>query len=155
HFDWSNTSIIAGQDYLFFSPLTPTSYASLAIPAFSYSGNLWGWTPQVRVEHRRRISESSSIEVGAGILETLSGDTPGVEYERSATWGEKSGSPGYAARVAWRRSAFGQNIVAGLGGYYGRQDWGFGRSVDSWAGTADLVVPFGHFVEFSGQFYRG
>jgi hypothetical protein len=154
-FDWSSTSIVAGQDYLFFSPLTPTSYASLAIPALSYSGNLWGWTPQVRVEHRFHVSEASSVKVQAGILETLSGDTPGFGYERTSTWGEKSGAPGFAARVAWSNSVFGQNIVAGLGGYYGRQGWGLGRSVDSWAGTADLLVPFGRFVEFTGQFYRG
>ena len=154
-FDWNDTSIIAGQDYLFFSPLTPTSYASLAIPAFSYSGNIWGWTPQVRVEHRFHVSETSSVSVQAGILETLSGDTPNAAYARTSTWGEKSGSPGYAARVAWSRSAFGQNIVAGAGGYYGRQVWGFGRTVDSWAATADLTVPFGRFLEFTGQFYRG
>lgn len=154
-FDWSNTSIVAGQDYLFFSPLTPTSYASLAIPAFSYSGNLWGWTPQVRVEHRFQVSEASSVSVQAGILETLSGDTPDFAYERTSTWGEKSGGPGFAGRVAWSHTAFGQNIVAGLGGYYGREGWGLGRSVDSWAGTLDLTVPFGRFVEFTGQFYRG
>lgn len=154
-FDWTNTSIVAGQDYLFFSPLTPTSYASLAIPALSYSGNLWGWTPQVRVEHRFPISETSSIKVQAGIVETLSGDTPNMAYERTSTWGEKSGSPGYAARVSWSRPAWGQNITAGIGGYYGRQDWAFGRNVDSWAGTADLTVPFGRYVEFTGQFYRG
>jgi hypothetical protein len=154
-FDWTNTSVVAGQDYLFFSPLTPTSYASLAIPALSYSGNLWGWTPQVRVEHRFHVSDSSTISVQGGILETLSGDRPDIAYSRTPTWGEKSGQPGYAARVAWTHPAFGQNIIAGLGGYYGRQGWGLGRSVDSWAGTADLTLPLGRFVEFTGQFYRG
>ena len=154
-FDWTNTSVVAGQDYLFFSPLTPTSYASLAIPALSYSGNLWGWTPQVRVEHRFHVSDSSTITVQGGILETLSGDVPEFSYSRTSTWGEASGQPGYAAHIAWSRSAFGQNIVAGLGGYYGRQGWGLGRNVDSWAGTADLLVPLGRFVEFTGQFYRG
>lgn len=153
--DWANTSIVAGQDYLFFSPLTPTSYASLAIPALSYSGNLWGWTPQVRVEHRFLVSEASSLSVQAGILETLSGDIPNLGYERNPTWGERSGGPGIAGRVAWRRSAFGQNLVVGVGGYYGRQNWGFGRDVDSWAGTADLTVPVGRYVELTGQFYRG
>jgi hypothetical protein len=154
-FDWNDTSIVAGQDYLFFSPLTPTSYASLAIPALSYSGNLWGWTPQVRVEHRFHVSEGSAVTVEAGILQTLSGDIPAMSYERTASWGERSGMPGTAARVAWHRSAFGQNIVAGIGGYYGRQNWGFNRSVDSWAGTADLTVPIGRLAEFTGQFYRG
>jgi hypothetical protein len=154
-FDWANTSISAGQDYLFFSPLTPTSYASLAIPAFSYSGNLWGWTPQVRVEHRFHVSEESTVSVQGGIVQTLSGDHPDDTHSRRSTWGEASGQPGYAVRIAWSHPAFGQNIVAGLGGYYGRQYWGFGRNVDGWAGSADVTVPLGRFVEFTGQFYRG
>lgn len=154
-FDWTNTSIVAGQDYLFFSPLAPTSFATLAIPALSYSGNLWGWTPQVRVEHRFQVSESSNISVQGGILQVLSGDYSDASYARTATWGEKSGQPAYAGRLAWSHAAFGQNVVAGLGGYYGRQGWGFGRTVDGWAGTADLTVPMGPFVEFTGQFYRG
>jgi hypothetical protein len=49
----------------------------------------------------------------------------------------------------------GQTISLGAGGYYGRQDWGFGRSVDSWAGTIDAKVPLGSKFEFTGQFYRG
>src|SRR5437868_4063866 len=39
--DWRNSSIVAGQDSLFFSPENPTSLASLAVPALSYAGNLW------------------------------------------------------------------------------------------------------------------
>src|SRR5216110_2687942 len=34
--DWKKASLIAGQDTLFIAPLTPTSIASLAIPAMSY-----------------------------------------------------------------------------------------------------------------------
>jgi hypothetical protein len=49
--DWKNTSIVGGQDNSFFSPLSPTSFATLAMPAFSYAGNLWGWIPQLRIEH--------------------------------------------------------------------------------------------------------
>ena len=154
-FDWEDTSVVAGQDYLFFSPLTPTSFASLAIPALSYSGNLWGWTPQVRVEHRFHVSEGSFVLLQGGILEGLSGDYPGQTYQRAPTHAELSGQPAYAVRVAWSQPAFGQNIVAGAGGYYGRQSFGFGRNVDGWAGTADLTVPLGQFVEFTGQFYRG
>jgi hypothetical protein len=154
-FDWTNTSIVAGQDYLFFSPLTPTSYASLAIPALSYSGNLWGWTPQVRVEHRFDVSDASTIIVQGGILETLSGELPDRTYSRTPTWGEASGQPGCAGRIAWSHTAFGQNLVAGIGAYFGRQNLGFNRSVNGWAGSADLAVPFGRFVEFTGQFYRG
>src|SRR5258708_10382782 len=49
--DLVNTSIVAGQDALFFAPLTPTTLSSLAIPALSYTGNLSSWTPQIRIDH--------------------------------------------------------------------------------------------------------
>ena len=153
--DWGDTSIVAGQDYLFFSPLAPTSFASVAVPALSYSGNLWGWTPQVRVEHSIHLSEESAILVQGGILQTLSDDYVNNGYTRTPTPGEQSGQPAYAGRIAWSRPAFGRYIILGGGGYYGEQNWGFGRNINSWAGTTDLTVPLGRIVEFTGQFYRG
>jgi hypothetical protein len=153
--DWTNTSIVAGQDRLFFAPLTPSSLATLAVPALSYSGNLWGWTPQVRVEHKVVFSDESSLSFQGGILDSLSGDLPSQYFSRYPTWGEQSGQPAYAARVSWSHRMFGQGFTVGVGGFYGRQDWGFSRSVDGWAGTADLLLPLGKRFEFTGAFYRG
>ena len=45
--------------------------------------------------------------------------------------------------------------TVGAGGYYGRQDWGLSRTVDGWAGTADVTLPLGKLFEFTGEFYRG
>jgi hypothetical protein len=154
-FDWENTSVIVGQDSFFLAPLSPTSIATLAIPAFAYSGNLWSWTPQLRVEHRFTVSDTSSLLLQGGILDGLSGETPPSQYYRYPTWGENSGQPAYATRLAWTQTVNGQNIVAGVGGYYDRQNWGLGRSIDAWTGTADLTVPLGSRFEFTGQFYRG
>jgi hypothetical protein len=153
--DWANTSIVAGQDRLFFAPLAPTSLATLAIPALSYSGNLWAWTPQVRVEHRVVLSDASSLSFQGGILDSLTGDIPPDVFDRYPSWGEESGQPAFAARVSWTHRMFGQDFTVGAGGYYGRQDWGFGRNVDGWAGTADLTLPLGKRFELTGAFYRG
>jgi hypothetical protein len=152
--DWADTSIIAGQDSLFFAPLVPTSLATIAIPALSYSGNLWQWTPQIRVEHRVALSDNSSLLLQAGILDSLTGDYPDPE-DRVPSEGEQSGQPAYAARVAWSRHMMGRDLTVGLGGYYGRQNWGFGRGVDGWAGTMDVTVPLGKYFDFTGEFYRG
>lgn len=154
-FDWANTSIIAGQDQLFFSPLAPTSLDSLAVPALSYSGNLWSWTPQIRVEHRIGLSRGSSLLLQGGILDSLSGDVPPSAYQRYPTFGEQSGQPAYAARVSWSLPVSGQSLRIGIGGYYGRQYWGFGHNVDGWAGTTDLALPLGKFFEVTAAFYRG
>lgn len=154
-FDWDKTSIIAGQDTLFIAPLAPTSLATLAIPALAYSGNLWSWVPQIRVEHRITLSDNSSLSLQGGILDSLSGDAPPSDYYRYPTWGESSGQPAYATRLAWAREIHGQKMIVGAGGYYGRQFWGYGRSVDGWTATSDLTLPIGRFFEFSGEFYRG
>ena len=153
--DWANTSIVAGQDRLFFAPLAPTSLATLAIPELSYAGNLWGWTPQVRIEHRVGLSDASSLFIQGGILDSLTGDTPFEQFDRYPSWGEQSGQPAYAARVSWSHRMFGQDFTLGAGGYYGRQNWGFDRNVDGWAGTVDATVPLGKWIELTGAFYRG
>lgn len=153
--DWSNTSLKAGQDMLFFSPLSPTSLASLAEPAFSYSGNLWAWTPQIRLERRFNLSETSRLILQGGILDSLTGEPPIYNFYRTPQAGERSGQPGYATRIAWSASAFGQTATVGVGGYYAPENWGFGRKLDGWAGTADWDLPLGRWFNLSGEFYRG
>jgi len=152
--DWTNTSIVAGQDGIFFAPLTPTTLSSLAIPALSYTGNLWSWTPQVRIEHRFALSENSGIRIQAGILDSLTGDIPQQSY-RNPSVGEASGQPAYATHIGYSQRIFGRDLNVGIGGYYGRQNWGFGRAVDGWAGVTDVTVPLGEFLDFSAEFYRG
>jgi hypothetical protein len=153
--DWDATSLVAGQDTLFFSPLSPTSIASLAVPAFSYAGNLWTWTPQIRLEHRVGLPDGSHLTLQGGLLDPLTGDFPNNTFFRSPTAGEASRQPAYASRIAWSRPLFGQTFTVGAGGYYSRQNWGLDHTVDSWAGTADLLLPLGSRFELSGEFYRG
>jgi hypothetical protein len=152
--DWKNTSIVGGQDNAFMSPLSPTSFASLSVPAFSYAGNLWGWIPQVRIEHRFDISEGQSILLQGGILDNVTGELPS-SFEPFAQAGESSGQPAYAARGSWTRSVFGMPLTLGTAGYYSRQAWSFGRSVDGWATMADWSLPLTRRVSLTGEFYRG
>jgi len=153
--DWKNTSVIAGQDTLFISPLSPTSFASLATPAFDNAGNLWGWTPQLRVEHRFDLPNQQTLTLQGGILDNLDWETPANSFTRSATSGESTGQPAYAMRTAWSRPVFDHPLTFGVAGYYGRQDWAFGRYVDAWAGMTDWQIPLVRRLSLSGEFYRG
>jgi hypothetical protein len=153
--DWAQTSITGGQDTLFFAPLAPTSLASIAVPALSYAGNLWAWSPQLRVERRMALSDGSDISFKAGILDSLTGQIPSVQYFRQPSAGEASGQPGYAAHVSWNRKALDRNMTIGIGAYYGRQNWGAEGEVNSWAGVADWDLPLGQRFALSGEFYRG
>jgi hypothetical protein len=153
--DWENTSVVAGQDAIFFSPNSPTSFATLAEPALSYAGNLWGWVPQIRVEHRISVGESSSLLLQGGILDPVSGEVPGSGSYRQGGPGEASRQPAYGTRMAWTRDISGQRLRLGVGGYYSRQDYGYDRNVDAWAVMSDLEVPLGSKLSVSGKFYRG
>ncbi len=153
--NWDHTSVVAGQDTLFFAPLAPTSFATVAVPALAYSGNLWSWTPQFRVEHSIDLSHVSSIKFSAGVLEPLTGEPPSVAYLQQPGPGENSRLPAVASRLAWTHRAFGKELSFGTAGYCSQQDWGFGRLVNGWAGLADWNMPVSGRVIVSGEFYRG
>jgi hypothetical protein len=154
-FDWQHTSVVAGQYSPFFSPLSPSSLASVAYPALAGSGNLWVWTPQVYVEHRLKLSDGSSVSLQAGLLDPLTGEPPPDPYYRYPQAGERAGQPAYAARAAWARATAAGPLSLGFGGYYERQNWGFGRTVDAWAATADWSLELGRWLGVTGEFYHG
>jgi hypothetical protein len=154
-FDWEHTSVVAGQDSLFTSPLSPTSFASLATPTFAFAGNLWGWTPQLRIEHRFAVSDQQTVTVQAGVMDNLDWEYSPNHFYRSAQAGEMSGQPAYAFRTAWSRPVGEHPLSFGVAGYYGRQDWTWGRVVDAWAGMADWQIPILPRLALSGEFYRG
>ena len=153
--DWTHTSIVAGQDAPFFSPLSPTSFASLGYPAFSDAGNLWTWTPQVRIEHRIQLAGKEQLLLQGGLLDPLSGESPSGEYYRTPDAGEQSRKPAVGSRLAWMHGDGDHSLTVGLGGYYSRQNYGAGRTMDAWAGTADWNLPMGRRFALSGEFYRG
>ena len=155
--DWQNTSVIAGQDPLFISPLAPTSFASVIVPALSYAGNLWAWTPQLRVEHRFKLANDSTVSLQAGFLDPLTGELPAAYYTyyRTPTAGEESRQPAYASRVAYSHPMLGQTFTIGASGYYSRENWGFDRIINGWAGMMDANLPLGKLFTLSGTFYRG
>lgn len=156
--DWKNTSVILGQDQLFLSPLAPTSFASVIVPPLSYAGNLWSWTPQLRVEHSFALSGESKIMLKGAFMDNLTGEPPEADYYtwyRAPSAGEQSRQPAYGMNVAYSRPMLGQTFTLGVGGYYSRQNWGYDRTVNGWAGIMDANLPLSHKFSLSAEFYRG
>jgi len=156
--DWKGNSVIAGQDQLFLSPVSPTSFASVIVPPLAYAGNLYSWTPQLRYEHRFSLAGDSSIALQGAFLDPVTGEPPynfNYVWYRSPDAGEYSRQPAYAARVGYSRPMLGQTFTLGAGGYYSRQNWGFSRMVNGYAATVDLNLPLSRRFTLSGEFYRG
>jgi len=155
--DWKDNDLVVGQEQLFFQPNTPTSFASLIVPALSYAGNLWAWTPQIHVDHRFTPTDKSTVTVQGGFLDSLTGEPPYYAYAwyRPPQAGERSRQPAYAARVAYSHPVFGRTFTIGAAGYYSRENWGYGRNVDGYAALADWSVPLSEKFALTGSFYRG
>jgi len=152
--DWSNTSIIAGLDEPFFSPNTPTSYMSIAEPAFSASGNLWTWTPTIRVEQRLN-TDSTQFKIEAGVMDP-SADVPPGATTRFPTPGESSRRPTVAVRLSVNSKNEVRPVSFGVSGVYSPQFYFWnGASVTGWGTIADWKFGLVPHFELSGEAFVG
>jgi hypothetical protein len=153
--DWKQTSLHIGQDAPFFSPLSPTSYATVLEPAMAWSGNLWVWTPAVEVEHRFALTPQSNLVLQGGLLDPLTEEYPPFQG-RNFTAGEATRIPAWAGRIAMDRArAERYPFTIGVGGYRARQRYQTFNQIDSWTVNADLKVGLGKHLEVSGEWYDG
>jgi hypothetical protein len=152
--DWKNTSVVGGLDTPLFSPLLPTSYLTVAEPALSAAGNMWTWTPQVRVEHRFEF-EPAQLKIEAGLLDPISVSTVVNNYLRVPTPGESSRQPAYALRVSAGNKNEARPLEIGIGGFYSPQEFLYGYKVHSWTSTLDWQIGLIRKLELSGEFFTG
>ncbi|HZS09979.1 MAG TPA: hypothetical protein VFD58_34445 [Blastocatellia bacterium] len=145
--DWERTALVVGQRQPLVSPLNPTSIAAAWFPPLAGAGNLWQWRPQITLEHRARVDDSSELIVQGGLMTPFGESLQGVPIE---------GGPGYESRVAFRRNLDSDKRVEfGFGGYIHRRPFSLDRHVNSFAFTGDWVVPLGGRVELSGEAFYG
>jgi hypothetical protein len=155
NFEWPNSSLMIGQEAPAIAPLSPTSFATVAEPAFSWAGNLWVWTPQVILSHKFRTSDSSYFSVGGGLALPITEEAPLTSQFTTPGPGELSRRPAFEVVAGWHSTRFGQPLTIGLGGYLSRYKYDFGRNANGWAGTAFWEVPITSYLQWSGEAFRG
>jgi hypothetical protein len=145
--DWDRTSIEIGQRGPIISPLEPNSIAAVWIAPLANAGNLWQWRPQIAVQHRPLVGEKSELILQGAFLPSF-GDRIG----RSVL----EGPPSFESRIAWRRqSDVDRHYEIGVGGHFGKREFGFGRNVDSFVVAGDWFIPLGNHFRVSGEAYHG
>jgi len=154
-FDWENTSAIAGLDTPFFSPNLPTTYMSVAVPGFASAGNLWTYTPTIRVEQRFG-GEGTPFKLEAGLLDP----SANINYTttnnlRIASPAESSRIPTYAVRVSYNRKSEERPASFGVAGVYSPQEFFGNYHQEGWAATTDWRFALLPRTELSGQFFTG
>lgn len=154
-FDWENTSVVAGLDYPFFSPNLPSTYMSVAEPGFASAGNLWNWTPTIRVEQRFG-GTLSPFKVEAGFLDPGSYSSYSVNTNyRVPSATESSRVPTYAVRFSANNKAENPTTSVGVSGVYSPQTYYNGYQITGWVGALDWKLAPISRVELSGQFFTG
>lgn len=152
-FDWENTSVVVGLDAPFFSPNTPTSYMSLAVPGFASAGNLWTWTPTIRVE-RRWATPVSLFKIEAGVMDPSRYAAFSASV-RAASPGENSRQPAYSLRMSANGKTENRPLSIGVSGIYFPQRYYGGDTVSGWGAITDWRLPLLPHTELSGEFFVG
>jgi TolA-binding protein len=155
--DWYRTTAQAGYTVPLISPLSPTSYATVAQPGMAGSGNLWTWSPQLRVEQRIPFTEQRRIALEGGLI-----DPPASSYYTSTQLDspvEASRHPGYEGRVSYAADGSHNGVprpfVLGIGGYSAHQLYTNTPQIHAWALTGDWQIPIYKWFSLSGEAYRG
>lgn len=145
--DWERTALTIGLRPAMISPLNPASLASVWYPALSGAGNLWQWRPQIILEHRPRIDDSSELVLQGGLM-TAFGET----LDSSVIEGRLT----YQGRAAIRRTLdIDRKVEIGLAGQYGKNNFSFKRQTSSYVVSSDWLIPIGSRLELSGEGYFG
>jgi hypothetical protein len=152
-FDWSKISITGGLETPFFSPNSPTSYLSLAVPAFAAAGNLWNWTPGIRAERRFDFT-SSEFKVEAGVLDSAGYSVSSSDVRVPAP-GESSRQPVYAVRVSGNNRMEDHAIAFGISGVYAPLYFPGRQALSASGVMADWKFPLIAKLQLSGAFFTG
>ncbi len=145
--DWQRTSLTVGLRPTMISPLNPSSLAMVWYPAMSNAGNLWQWRPQIILENRPQLSDSSELVLQAGLLtpfgETL--DTLPIE-----------GGLNYQGRIAFRHNFDTEKkLEVGIAGQAGQRSFILNRKETTYVISSDWLIPLADRLELSGEAYFG
>jgi hypothetical protein len=153
--DWKHDALHVGVDGPLISPLSPTSYASVGVPALGWAGNLWSWSTQVRYSHTQALGDRQSVELEAGLWDAPVVGSNMTVAEPIVSAGELSRRPGVELRTSYHLSSAAHPLVIGVGGYLGRESYGGTDHLNTWAVTADWQMPLTRAVSVTGEIYRG
>ena len=161
--DWTNFSLEAGQDWVIFAPLNPTSLASYAIPAMSGSGNLWIRTPQIRTEWRHDLGQGRRFLWQLAALDPNVGDNP-VAFAtlRQPKAGELGRGPAVESRVTIATPIGDRQAEIGVSGHWnpaknvvGSGTEALARNFQAWGVALDYNLPLLKWFGLSGEIFGG
>jgi len=144
------------------APIDPVSLSHVAMPLGATAGDLWGWSPQIRVDFHPTVG-STGLLVQFGILRPQFGDTRLEAFPAADTaidlgssgLGERSTQPFYQGRFAVMPDILGRKGTIGVSGHWGEEQIGVDHTLKSSAGALDLDIPITHYFTVRGEAFTG
>ena len=152
--DWKDTTIVAGQDKPIVSPREPNSLAQVAVSPLTGAGNLWLWSPQVRLDQRFHFGQQAGLTAQIGVYETS-------EPSYASRGGDDDVTTASTPRPAlegrfelWRK--FGENARIEIApGFHDSTSHAGGFSAPSHLFTTDWLIQPVAKIQFTGMFFTG
>ena len=154
----SRDVVKVGIDGPLISPLSPTSFATVANPSLAWSGNLWTWAPEVQAKHTFALPTNDrtwNLQLEGGLWDPPSVGSDGLSSSRILSLGELAQRPGLMERASIHKGSNDDPLAVGLGGFTERQRVYDGQKIQLWAITSDWQIPLSRYFQLSGEIYRG
>lgn len=155
--DWTNTTVVMGQNWSVFAPLNPKSVSRTFLPEFQASGNLYMREPMLSVTQRAGPA-SLALAIVAPLDSTVQG---GAIYSQvnAAGPGELSASPAAEGRLAVSKKLVeGQlGLDFGASGRYGTEKIAaiLGKNIPATGYALDGKISWGSMVWVQGEAFTG
>lgn len=150
--DWTNTSVSVGQDKPLISARDPFSLAQVQTSPFTDAGNLWLWSPQMRVEQRFMFGQNDRLRAQLSVYQ-LGAAADGPSY--TGIYGAYGSAAALEGRFEYRHD-FSEHIRIELApGFHTAETTENGYSVPSRLFSFDWFANPWEKIEFTGAFYKG
>jgi hypothetical protein len=151
-FAWRDTSFTVAQDKPILAPREPDSLAQVGVSPLTGAGNLWLWSPQVRLEQRFHFGETAGLRAQIGVYETAEYS---VVYPSESNEMVSASRPALQGRfVFWKEIGSDSRLEIAPGFHISNSHVG-GVVIPSRIASVDWRVPMGRRFTLTGQAYHG
>jgi hypothetical protein len=154
--DWKNTTVMAGQEKPIISPRDPNSLALVFEPPLTSAGNLWLWSPQVRMEQRFHFGSQAGFTAQAGVYETSEPSYASrITVNAAGYTATSTPRPAIEGRFEfWRK--FGESGRVEIApGFHESMTHVDGLSAPSKLATLDWLIQPVSKIQFTGMYFTG
>jgi uncharacterized protein (UPF0335 family) len=150
--DWATRSVLVGIEKAIFNPREPSSLAQVGVSPLTGAGNLWLWTPQIRLEQDFSFAEQTGLRAQMGVVQT---HEVGPYAGSPQTGTIEASRPGLEGRYEFYYKFDDQRRIELAPGFHVSTTHVSGFSVPSHVVSFDWFVNPLRWFEFSGAYYHG